>query len=88
MAAERYIEELNDFKANVLESEKKVLLLFFNAQVNDSLKFGTLLEEVNNEQGNPYKIVKIDLAYQENFGCQVQSGKGPHSSCFRYRGSS
>ena len=28
VAAERYIEELNSFKENVLESEKKVLLLF------------------------------------------------------------
>lgn len=77
VAAERYIEELNDFKANVLESEKKVLLLFFNAQVNDSLKFGTLLEEVNNEQGNPYKIVKIDLATKKTLAAKFKVEKAP-----------
>lgn len=62
VAAERYIEELNSFNANVLESDKKVLLLFFNALVNESLEFSALLEELNSEKGNEYKIVKVDMA--------------------------
>jgi len=62
VAAERYIEEQNDFKVNVLESDKKVLLFFFNAQVTESLTFGSLLEKINDENGNAYKIAKVDIA--------------------------
>ncbi|MTI80335.1 MAG: thioredoxin-disulfide reductase [Firmicutes bacterium] len=66
VAAERYIEEVNSFTANVLQSDKKVLLLFFNALVNESIEFSTLLEELNSEIGNQYKIVKVDLATKKN----------------------
>lgn len=74
VAAERYIEELNSFNTNVLQSDKKILLLFFNAQVSESLEFNTLLEEQNNECENKYKIVKVDMATKktlaEKFGVQ------------------
>ncbi len=66
VAAERYIEEVNEFNGNVLKSDKKVLLFFFNAMDDESLKSGTLLEEVNNECGNDYKIVSVDLATKKN----------------------
>lgn len=66
VAAERYIEEVNNFNTNVLQSDKKVLLLFFNALVNESLAFSTLLEELNREDDNQYKIVKVDLASKKN----------------------
>lgn len=62
VAAERYIEELEAFNTNVLQSDKKVLLLFVNAVVNESFEFGTLLEAVNLEQNEDYKIVKVDMA--------------------------
>lgn len=65
VAAERYIEEINSFN-NVLQNDKKVLLLFFNAYLTESLEMGTLLEKLNNENGNEYKIVKIDLASKKN----------------------
>ncbi|WP_088225451.1 thioredoxin-disulfide reductase [Desulfosporosinus sp. FKB] len=66
VAAERYIEELNAFKSNVLQSDKKVLLLFFNALNNTSLEYGTLLEEVNKELAEPYNVMKIDIATKKN----------------------
>jgi thioredoxin reductase (NADPH) len=66
VAAERYIEELNDFSKNVLQSEKRVLLLFGDALVNESLKFRTLLEEVNRELTNDYRIVNVDIATKKN----------------------
>ncbi|HZK83692.1 MAG TPA: FAD-dependent oxidoreductase [Desulfosporosinus sp.] len=66
VAAERYIEELNAFSTNVIKSDKKVLLLFFNAMNNVSLEFGTLLEQVNQELLAPYKVVKIDMATKKN----------------------
>lgn len=64
--AERYIEELNDFNKNILQSEKKVLLLFGNALDNESLDFRTLLEEVNIELVNEYKIINVDTATKKN----------------------
>lgn len=62
VAAERYIEELNAFNTEVLESDKKVLLHFFNALNSECLGFGPLLEEVNQELDECYKIVKVDIA--------------------------
>lgn len=62
VAAERYITELDDFERLVLEAKEKILLLFFNAYVSDSITFGTLLEEVNQECGALYRIVKVDTA--------------------------
>ncbi|MDQ7093556.1 FAD-dependent oxidoreductase [Desulfosporosinus sp. PR] len=66
VAAERYIEELKAFNRDVLHSEKQVLLLFFNAQKQESLTFGTLLEGVNRELNEPYKVVKVDMATKKN----------------------
>lgn len=62
VAAERYIEEINDFKANVSESEKPVILSFFNPMVEESLTFNTVLEKVVSESGSRYKIVKADIS--------------------------
>jgi len=66
VAAERYIEELNSFNINVLECDKKVLLLFLDALNNKSLEFSTLLEEVNRELNERYKVVKVDMATKKN----------------------
>ncbi len=77
VAAERYIEELNDFRANVLESDKKVLLLFFSAQNNASLEFATLLEEVNQESGEEYKIVKVDLDRKKTLARKYNVDQAP-----------
>lgn len=62
VAAERYIEELNAFNESVLQSDKPVLLSFLNALNNKSLEFGTLLEGINQELNEQYKIVKVDMA--------------------------
>jgi thioredoxin reductase (NADPH) len=67
VAAERYIEELKDFNENVLQSDKRVLLLFADALVNESLEFRILLEEVNRELNNHYKIVEVGMATKKNF---------------------
>lgn len=66
VAAERYIEEQNAFIINVLKSEKKVFLLFFDASNNESLQFGTFLEEVNRELDERYKVVKVDIATKKS----------------------
>lgn len=66
VAAERYIEEQNEFNMKVLKSEKRVLLLFFNALRDESLKFSTLIEEINLEMDEYYRIIKIDMATKTN----------------------
>ncbi|MGE4272510.1 MAG: FAD-dependent oxidoreductase [Desulfitobacterium sp.] len=66
VAAGRYIDELNSFNAEVLQSDKKVALLFFNAMVDESLAFSTLLEEINSEMDSKYKVVKVDLATKKS----------------------
>lgn len=60
VAAERYIDELDDFRKNVLECESPVILSFFSPMVEESLAVNTALEKANTD-GN-YKIVKIDIS--------------------------
>ncbi|AET67725.1 thioredoxin reductase [Desulfosporosinus orientis DSM 765] len=66
VAAERYLEELHYFNSNILQNDKKVLLLFFNALVNESLEFSSLLEGILSEQGDDYKLFKIDMATKKS----------------------
>lgn len=77
VAAERYIEELDSFRKNVIASEKKVLLLFFNAQNSESLEFGTLLEEVNQELNGEYNLVKVDLATKKTLAQKYAVNQAP-----------
>ncbi|MEL7564010.1 MAG: FAD-dependent oxidoreductase [Dehalobacterium sp.] len=62
VAAERYIEELNNLREIILTNNKPVLLLFFKPTVAESLKFGILLEEAVNETGKKYEIIKVDIS--------------------------
>ncbi|NRY59038.1 thioredoxin-disulfide reductase [Clostridium beijerinckii] len=66
VAAERYIEELNDFNESILKSEKRILLLFLDALVNENLKFRKLLEEVNRELFDYYRIKEVNIATKKN----------------------
>ncbi|MBP2640903.1 MAG: FAD-dependent pyridine nucleotide-disulfide oxidoreductase [Firmicutes bacterium] len=77
VAAERYIEEMNAFNTNVLQSNKKVLLTFFNALNNESLEFCTQLEETNTELSESYKIVKVDMATKKSLAQQYGIEKAP-----------
>lgn len=77
VAAERYIEEQNAFNTNVLQSDKKVLLCFFDALNNASLEFSTVLEEVNNELSESYKVVKVDMATKKSLAHKYNIEKVP-----------
>lgn len=66
VAAERYIEELEAFQKNILHSEKKVLLVFFNAANTASLEFTVLMEDLIQAHSDIYKLVKIDLATKKS----------------------
>lgn len=59
VAAERYVEELNDFKKNVLNNKEPVVLAFFDPTVEESLEMITTLEKV---VGDSKEIVKVDIS--------------------------
>lgn len=65
VVAERYIDDLHTFNTRVLQSDKKVLLFFFDALNNESLAFDTRLEEVNRELAEKFQILSVDLATQK-----------------------
>ena len=77
VAAERYIEELNYFNEKILENEKKVILLFFNVLVNESLEFSILLERLISETGDDYKLFKVDMATKKNLAGKYGIEKVP-----------
>jgi thioredoxin reductase (NADPH) len=62
VAAERYIEEMNEFKTKVLQCKRKSLLLFMDPTVEKSLEFATLLEQVIKERSEEYKVVQVDVS--------------------------
>lgn len=66
VAAERYIEEMDAFRNSIVNSEKKVLLVFFNAKDTDSLEFCSCLEEVAKGYKGDYKLVKVDMATKKS----------------------
>jgi len=66
VAAERYIEELDAFQTDIANSDKKILLVFFNASNTESLEFSSLIEEIQQEHKEDYKILKVDLATKKN----------------------
>lgn len=74
VAAERYIEELNYFKKNVLESEAPVVLSFFDPVVEESLTFNTTLEKVVNKNS---KIVKVDISRKKTLAKRYGVEKAP-----------
>ena len=77
VAAERYLEELQHFNANILLNDKKVVLLFFNALVNESLEFSSILEGILTEQGHDYKLFKVDMATKKSLAGKYGIEKAP-----------
>lgn len=77
VAAERYIDELHTFNTQVLQSEKPVLLLFLDAMNDESLAFGTLLEEVNHSLADRYQILTVDLATRKNLARKYEVAHTP-----------
>ncbi|MFZ5943513.1 MAG: FAD-dependent oxidoreductase [Bacillota bacterium] len=62
VAAERYIEEFDDFKDKILQIENPVILSFFDPFVEQSLLFNTTLAKVVNSNGLNYTIINIDIS--------------------------
>ena len=60
-----------------MQSEKPVLLLFLDAMNNESLAFGTLLEEVNHSLADRYQVLAVDLATRKNLAQRYDIGRVP-----------
>ncbi len=60
-AAERYIEEQEDFKVTVVESEKPVLMGFWSPEFADSLDKVNAVDAANSEAGDKYKFIEVDI---------------------------
>lgn len=59
-AAERYIEEMEDFRKNVVESEKPVLMGFWCQDFNGSLDKMGAVDLANKNAGDKYKFIEVD----------------------------
>ncbi|CCO08129.1 thioredoxin-disulfide reductase [Desulforamulus hydrothermalis] len=62
VAAERYLEEEQSFKEEVLNADKPVLLVFWSPANSESINLAGSLEALVAAQGGQYKIVKVDVS--------------------------
>ncbi len=78
-AAERYIEEQEDFRKNVVESEKPVLMGFWSQDYNGSLDKMGAIDEANKNAGDKYKFIEVDYNRKKNmakkYGIVIDSEK-------------
>ena len=60
-AAERYIEEWNDFQTNVLERQEPVLLMFWNPELPGSVERLAELSKASRKTGDACRIMELDV---------------------------
>ena len=66
-AAERYIEEQNDFRETVVEAEKPVLMGFWSPEFGDSLAKLNQVDAANREAGDKYKFIEVDITRKKGW---------------------
>lgn len=65
-AAERFIEEQEDFIENVYNSEIPVILSFWTPEYNDSLPTINKVDEFNSLNGSKYRYMELDFTRKKN----------------------
>ncbi len=60
VAAEKYLDEMEAFRTNVLEAEKPVLLVFWAPQVEESIEAIGILENIVNDCDGKVQMTKLD----------------------------
>ncbi len=77
--AERYIEEMEDFRKNVVESEKPVLMGFWSQDYNGSLDKMGAVDLANKNAGEKYKFIEVDYnrkrSMAKKFGVVIDTDK-------------
>ena len=66
-AAERYIEEQNDFQETVVAAEKPVLMGFWSPEFGDSLDKLNQVDAANREAGDKYKFIEVDITRKKGW---------------------
>lgn len=72
-AAERYIEEMEDFKREVLESPKPVLLTFWNPEYQDGLNLLSAISAANQDANFPCKVIELDVTRKQSLAMRYQA---------------
>ena len=62
VTVERYLAEEDDFKENVLNADKPVLLAFWSPADEESIEAVARLEQTVAESGDKVKLVKVDMS--------------------------
>lgn len=62
VSAERYLDEEQSFKEEVVNADKPVLLTFWSPASNESILLASRLETLVSANGGQYKIVKVDVS--------------------------
>lgn len=77
--AERYIEEMEDFRKNVVESDKPVLMGFWSQDYNGSLDKMGAVDLANKNAGEKYKFIEVDYnrkrSMAKKFGVVIDTDK-------------
>lgn len=71
-AAERYISEMSDFRANVLESDTPTLLGFWSPEIEGSLELLNQYRRENEISKEPCKFMELDITRKKNLAIKYQ----------------
>ncbi len=71
-AAERYIEEQNDFKHNVLENDVPIVLGFWSPEVEGSLEMMNAMRAEDEKSGDSCKFMDIDISRKKSMAALYQ----------------
>ena len=71
-AAELSIEEMEDFKREVLESPKPVLLTFWNPEYQDGLNLLSAISAANQDANFPCKVIELDVTRKQILAMRYQ----------------
>ncbi|MFZ5645885.1 MAG: thioredoxin-disulfide reductase [Bacillota bacterium] len=62
VSAEGYLTEQEDFRQQVLNADRSVLLSFWSPACEESINLLTVLEKIATEMGRRYRLVKVDFS--------------------------
>ena len=71
-AAERYIEELNDFQREVLEGEKPILLTFWNPELQAGVELLSQISDANRAAGDTCRVIELDVTRKQNIAARYE----------------
>lgn len=71
-AAERYIEEMEDFRREVLENPKPVLLTFWNPEYQTGLEQLSAISAANQAAGAPCQVIELDVTRKQSLALRYQ----------------